>query len=105
MYKRQEYEKGDVFIDRLMAQWFLTDYLHLKGQIAITKEFTKKERFIDPLSSNTTAKAQKEPELEGDLYLTKGESTNWDAQIGAYVSKSFGAHALNLSLIHICNQE
>ena len=37
-----EYEKWDVFIDRLMAQWFLTDYLHLKGQIAITKEFTKK---------------------------------------------------------------
>ena len=94
-----EYEKGDVFIDRLMAQWFLTDYLHLKGQIAITKEFTKKERFIDPLSSNTTAKAQKEAELEGDLYLTKGESTNWDAQIGAYVSKSFGAHALNASVV------
>ena len=94
-----EYEKGDVFIDRLMAQWFLTNYLHLKGQIAITKEFTKKERFIDPLSSNTTAKIQKEKELEGDLYLTKGESTNWDAQVGVYVSKSFGAHALNASAV------
>ena len=98
--KNYEYDKGDVFIDRIMAQWFLTDYLHLKGQFAVTKEFTKKERFIDPLSSNSTSKDQGEDaELAGDLYLTKGEGTNWDAQVGVYLSKAFGGHALNVSAV------
>ena len=93
-------EKGDVFIERLMARWYLTDYLYLKGQFAITKEFNKRERFIDPLSSSTTADPDGEDsELAGDLYLTKGESTNWDVQVGAYLSKVFGGHAINASVV------
>ena len=93
-------EKGDVFIERLMARWYLTDYLYLKGQFAITKEFNKRERFIDPLSSSATANPDGEDSaLAGDLYLTKGESTNWDVQVGAYLSKVFGGHAINASVV------
>ena len=95
-----EVEKGDVFIERLMARWYLTDYLYLKGQFAITKEFNRRERFIDPLSSNSTSKTLGEDkELAGDLYLVKGESTNWDVQVGAYFSKVFGGHAINASAV------
>ncbi|WP_099290709.1 SusC/RagA family TonB-linked outer membrane protein [Butyricimonas sp. Marseille-P3923] len=91
-------EKGDVFIERLMAQWYLTDYFYLKGQFAITKELNKRERFIDPLSSNVSATGE-DSALAGDLYLTKGESTNWDMQVGAYFSKVFGGHAVNASAV------
>ncbi|WP_082667098.1 SusC/RagA family TonB-linked outer membrane protein [Gabonibacter massiliensis] len=90
-----QYDKSDTFIERLMAQVYITDYFHLKGQFAITKFMSKNERFIDPKSSKITS-----TEYMGDLYITKGDETKWDAQIGAYFTKVFGnAHALNASLV------
>ena len=90
-----QYDKSDTFIERLMAQIYVTDHFQLKGQFAITKTISKNERFIDPKSSNISS-----TEFMGDLYITKGESTKWDAQVGAYYSKVLGnAHALNASLV------
>ena len=95
-----KWDKTDVFTDRIMANWFLTDALHLKGQFAVTKELTRSERFIDPLSANATAKDNSDQSsLYGDLYTTSGNSTKWDTQVGVYFTKAFGLHALNTSLV------
>lgn len=95
-----KWDKSDVFTDRIMLNWFFTDALHLKGQFAVTKEITKSERFIDPLSSKATALNDSDnSDLLGDLYTTDGNSTKWDAQVGLYYSKALGFHALNTSLV------
>ena len=36
-----QFEKQDEFIEQILAQWFLTDYLTIKGQLALTKQMGK----------------------------------------------------------------
>lgn len=93
-----QFEKQDEFIEQISAQWFLTDYLTLKGQLALTKQIGKTERFIDPYSTNATARIAKEAStLYGDLYLDRSDMIKWDAQVAVYFNKSFGLHNLNVS--------
>lgn len=93
-----QFEKQDEFIEQILAQWFITDYLTLKGQLALTKQIGKTEQFIDPYSANATGRIGKEdPSLYGDLYLSRSDMTKWDAQIAVYLNKSFGLHNLNVS--------
>ncbi len=93
-----QFEKQDEFIEQILAQWFLTDYLTIKGQLALTKQLGKTERFIDPYSANSTGRINKEAStLFGDLYLDRSDMTKWDAQIAVYLNKSFGLHNLNVS--------
>ena len=95
-----KWDKTDIFIDRIMVNWFLTDALHLKGQFAITKELIKSERFIDPNSAKATARNDdNKSSLYGDLYTTSGDGTRWDTQVGIYYAKVFGRHALNTSFV------
>ena len=93
-----QFEKQDEFIEQILAQWFVTDYLTIKGQLALTKQIGKTEQFIDPYSANATGRIGKEaPSLYGDLYLSRSDMTKWDAQIAVYLNKSFGLHNLNIS--------
>lgn len=93
-----QFEKQDEFIEQILAQWFVTDYLTIKGQLALTKQIGKTERFIDPYSANATGRIGKEdPSLYGDLYLSRSDMTKWDAQVAVYLNKSFGLHNLNVS--------
>lgn len=97
------FEKQDEFIDQFMFQWFLTDYFTIKGQLAVTKQITKSERFIDPLSSNATARSVGPGEsvnttLLGDLYITNSDMTKWDTQFSLYYARNFGLHNLNASM-------
>ena len=67
-----QFEKQDEFIEQILAQWFLTDYLTIKGQLALTKQMGKTERFIDPYSANSTGRIAKEAStLFGDLYVDR----------------------------------
>ena len=93
-----QFEKQDEFIEQILAQWFLTDYLTIKGQLALTKQMGKTERFIDPYSANSTGRIAKEAStLFGDLYVDRSDMTKWDAQVAVYLNKSFGGHNLNVS--------
>ena len=64
---------------------FINDYLTLKGQLALTKTMGRTERFIDPKSSNATARTANSStstnsSLLGDLYTTSSDNTKWDTQ-------------------------
>lgn len=93
-----QFDKQDEFIEQMLMQWFMTDYLTLKGQLALTKQLSKGERFIDPYSHNATARLSRESATyNGDLYIDRTEMMKWDAQVALYFNKSFGLHNLNAS--------
>lgn len=99
-----DWDKQDEIIEQFMFQWFVTDYLTVKGQLALTKQIGKDERFIDPLSSNASALATNPGEsvnntLLGDLYVSQKEMTKWDSQFSIYYSRTLGLHNLNVSAI------
>ena len=94
-----QYSKYDEVIDNVSLNWYINDYWSVKGQFSITKQFTKGEKFIDPLSSNSTMpEKNEEASLAGDLYVDKGESTSWDAQAFLYYQQTINKHSMNFSL-------
>ena len=97
-----DWNKQDVIIEQFVFQWFALDYLTIKCQLALTKQMGKDERFIDPLSSDATARITTAGEdvnntLLGDLYIVQSEMTKWDTQFSLYYARNFGLHNLNIS--------
>ena len=93
-----DYDKYDEIIDNVSVNWFINDYLSMKGQFSITKQFTKGERFIDPESNKSSTQASSNELLTGDLYVDKGERTMWDAQAFLYYQQSIAKNNINLSV-------
>ena len=86
--KNYEWSAYDEIIDNLSVNWYLTDYLTLKGQFSVTKQYTDTERFYDPLSSKVSVYGTDETNLQGDLYTTDGGSLSWNANAFAYYTRS-----------------
>lgn len=93
-----DYDKYDEIIDNVSVNWFINDYLSMKGQFSITKQFTKGERFVDPESNKSSTQASSNELLTGDLYVDKGERTMWDAQAFLYYQQSIAKNNINLSV-------
>lgn len=95
-----EYSKYDEFLDNVSLNWYINPNFSVKGQFSVTKQFSKSERFIDPLSTKCSVLGSRDDDqnLLGDLYLTKGESTKWDANAFAYYQRTIVKHSFNLSL-------
>lgn len=88
----------DEIIDNLSFNWYLDDYWTAKGQLSLTKKYSKSERFIDPLSIKSSVYGTNDTNLSGDLYTTQGESLNWNANAFLYYTRSFNKkHNLNVS--------
>lgn len=92
-----DWESYDELINNLSMNWYLTDYVTLKGQFSVTKKYSDSERFYDPLSSKSTVKVDSDDKLQGDLYTTKGGSLNWNANAFLYYTRSFDKHNFNFS--------
>ena len=95
------WNKQDEIIEQFMFQWFINDYMTLKGQLALTKTLENTERFVDPKSSNATARngSSTNSSLLGDLYTTNSDATVWDTQIALYYNRMLSGHNLNVSAI------
>lgn len=94
-----EYSKYDEFIDNVSLNWYINPYLSVKGQFSVTKQFSKSERFYDPLSSKCSVISSKDDEhLLGDLYVTEGEDTKWDANAFAYYQRTIAGNSFNFSV-------
>lgn len=88
----------DEIVDNLSVNWYLTDYLTLKGQFSVTKQYSNSERFYDPLSSKISVYNSRNSEnLQGDLYTSKGGSLSWNSNAFLYYTRSFGKHNFNFS--------
>ena len=49
-----EWNAYDELVNNLSLNWYLNDYLTVKGQFSITKKYASSEKFYDPLSSKVS---------------------------------------------------
>ena len=92
-----EWSAYDEIIDNLSVNWYLNDYLTVKGQFSVTKQYTSSERFYDPLSSKVSVYGTTDSKLQGDLFTGKGSSLSWNSNAFLYYTRSFGNHNFNFS--------
>lgn len=92
-------DQQDEFIDNFRLNWYITSTLFVKGQFSVTKRMEKKEHFIDPFSAQVSVKGgnKEDAHLLGDLYLTKGDYTKWDASVYLNYQQTIGKHSINFA--------
>lgn len=88
----------DEVSNNLSLNWYLTDYWTVRGQFSVNRKYSNGERFIDPLSSKTTASPRDGGHNLGDLYVDNGNNLSWNANAALYYTRSFNKHNLNLSV-------
>lgn len=88
----------DEVSNNLSLNWYLTDYWTIRGQFSVNRKYSSGERFIDPLSSKTTASPNDGGHNLGDLYVDGGNNLDWNANAALYYTRSFNKHNLNLSV-------
>lgn len=92
-----EWSAYDELIDNLSVNWYLNDYLTIKGQFSVTKRYSSNERFYDPLSSKVSVYGTDDSKLQGDLYTGNGNNLSWNTNAFLYYTRSFGKHNFNFS--------
>ncbi len=88
----------DEVSNNLSLNWYLTDYWTVRGQFSVNRKYSSGERFVDPLSSKTTASPNDGGHNLGDLYVDNGNNLDWNANAALYYTRSFNKHNLNLSV-------
>ena len=95
-----EWSAYDELVNNLSLNWYLNDYLTVKGQFSITKKYASSEKFYDPLSSKVSVAGDSDDAyLAGDLYTEKGGSLDWNTNAFLYYTRSFhNKHNINISV-------
>lgn len=88
----------DEFVDNFQANWYINDFLQLKGQFSVTKKYDKSDRFVDPNSTKATTTASASNQLSGDLYLSNSEATDVSANAFVAYNRNVEKHNLNFNL-------
>lgn len=89
---------SEQLINNLEIRWNLNDYFKVTGQLSFTKDWSKDNRFVDPLSINSTVQVSGEEMLTGDLYAGNGGSFGMDARFGISYNRSVGKHSINFNV-------
>ena len=95
-----EWNAYDELVNNLSLNWYLNDYLTVKGQFSITKKYASSEKFYDPLSSKVSVYGESDDAyLAGDLYTERGGSLDWNTNAFLYYTRSFhNKHNINVSV-------
>ena len=95
-----EWNAYDELVNNLSLNWYLNDYLTVKGQFSVTKKYASSEKFYDPLSSKVSVAGDSDDAyLAGDLYTEKGGSLDWNTNAFLYYTRSFHSkHNINVSV-------
>lgn len=98
--RNYEWNAYDELVNNLSLNWYLNDYLTVKGQFSVTKKYASSEKFYDPLSSKVSVYGESDDAyLAGDLYTEKGGSLAWNTNAFLYYTRSFHSkHNINVSV-------
>lgn len=81
----------DEYVNNLSFNWYINDYWMAKGQFSVSKRYNRSEKFVDPLSSSTSAiseSASSQKDKLGDLYTTSGNNLNLTGNAFIYLTRS-----------------
>lgn len=90
--------KQEEFIDNLSANWYVTDYLQLKGQISVTKLITGNEKFLDPESQQNSKPLSVTNTASGELSTNDGNGLKWDMNAFLAYNRTIDRHNLNFNV-------
>lgn len=98
-----DWDAYDEITNNLNLNWYLTPSWTLRGQFSISRKYSSGEKFVDPLSHNTTVSgnsfSEEDARKTGDLYIDSGNNMNWNAKAFLSYSHTFkSAHNLLASL-------
>ncbi|WP_286334669.1 SusC/RagA family TonB-linked outer membrane protein [Bacteroides caecimuris] len=98
-----DWDAYDEITNNLNLNWYLTPSWTVRGQFSISRKYSSGEKFVDPLSHNTTVSGDSSNEEDarktGDLYIDGGNNMNWNAKAFLSYSHTFkSAHNLLASL-------
>lgn len=85
-------------INNLSANWYINDYLQLKGQFTVTKSTSKGRNFIDPNSKRNADELDLDNSVSGQLTVSTSESLGWDMNVILAYNRSIEKHNVNFSL-------
>lgn len=88
----------DEFLNNLDLKWNVNEYLRVTGQISYTKRWDKSNRFIDPLSQNSSQKITSTSMETGDLYSKTGGSNKLSTRIGLSYNRNIEKNSINLTV-------
>lgn len=88
-----DWDAYDEITNNLNLNWFFSPSWALRGQFSISRKYSNGEKFVDPLSHNTTvsgsSSSDKDARKTGDLYTDKGNNMNWNAKAFLSYSHTF----------------
>lgn len=83
--------KTEEFYDNLSVQYFLTEKINFKANVAITRTTEKSEKYTDPQSTTFSNLPYK-----GQLVMGNASTTNVDGGVFGYYNNVIGKHYINL---------
>ena len=89
-------------LDNIGVNWYILDGLQAKATFGITQQWSKSDRFIDPLSSRSPKESLDGDynKLRGELSRSRGEMLTWDVNAMLIYNKTLNKHHLNASLAY-----
>lgn len=88
---------SDEFIDNLSVNWYINDHWQLKGQMALTKNYSDSRNFLDPLSAKNTYPLSSSNSVSGELTVGNSNSFSWDMNAFIAYNRNIKEHNINLS--------
>ena len=88
----------DELIDNLSINWYMNDYLQLRGQLSVMKMLTSAETFLDPKSLRNQKPLAINNSTSGELNTTDGKDISWDMSAMLSYNRSLQRHHFNFSL-------
>lgn len=93
-FNKTEYNE---LINNLSANWYINDYLQVKGQFTVTKTSNKTRNFIDPLSKRNSEELDITNAVAGQLTVATSESLGWDMNVMLSYNRTIEKHNVNFS--------
>lgn len=86
-------------INNLSLNWYMNDFLQLKGQFSVTRQMTSSEKFYDPRSKKNAEPLSVSTNLSsGELRTNDGNGLTWDMNAFLAYNRSILKHNINFTL-------
>lgn len=91
-------DKTEEIVDNLGVNWYIADWLQLKGTLSLTKTIEEGKDFLDPRSKKNSKPLSIDNHSSGELTLTNGKGLAFDMNVQLAMNRSFGKNHVNVNL-------
>lgn len=89
---------SEELINNLDIRWDISEYWKATGQLSLSRRWSDNNRFVDPLSVNSSVKISSSNLLAGDLYVGDGASFDMNSRAGVSYNRNINKHNINFNV-------